>query len=176
MRGQGFTPHVLRATENSITGEMTTVTPQPLEPITLKDNRNWPQVIQAMVDTAHTAGGTAYSIGRNAPYLIAAKTGTAQVASLAQDEDKAPSLEDTPEHLRDHALFIAFAPADEPRIAIAVIAEHAGHGGAISAPIARQVMDMYLLGEVRHRFVPFVPPPRVPASRPTRPAEVTLRP
>jgi penicillin-binding protein 2 len=177
MRGQGYTPHVLRATENSITGEMTTVAPQLLEPITLKDNRNWAQVIQAMVDTAHTAGGTAYSIGRNAPYLIAAKTGTAQVASLAQDEDKAPSLEDTPEHLRDHALFIAFAPADEPRIAIAVIAEHAGHGGAISAPIARQVMDMYLLGEVRHRFVPFVPPPRTPLpSRSTRPAEVTLRP
>lgn len=177
MRGQGYRPHILRATEDSISGQITPVGSESLEPIQLKDNRHWAQVIQAMVDTAHTAGGTAYGIGRNAPYLIAAKTGTAQVAALAQDEEKAPSLEDTPEHLRDHALFIAFAPADEPRIAIAVVAEHAGHGGAISAPIARQVMDMYLLGEIRHKSVPFVPPPKAPPPpRPTRPAEVTLRP
>jgi penicillin-binding protein 2 len=60
-------------------------------------------------------------------------------------------MESIPLHLRDHALFIAFAPADNPQIAIGVLAEHGGHGASVAAPIARKVMDMYLLGEVRYR-------------------------
>lgn len=150
MRGKGFKPHVVYATQDAITREVTRVPPEPLEPIELKDNHNWQRVIDAMIDVAHGAGGTAARIGRDSPYRIAAKTGTAQVAAMRQDEKKARSLESTPLHLRDHALFVAFAPADDPKIAVAVIAEHAGHGGSVAAPIARQVMDMYLLGEVRY--------------------------
>jgi penicillin-binding protein 2 len=56
-----------------------------------------------------------------------------------------------PKHLRDHALFIAFAPLDDPKIAVAVIAEHAGFGGTSAAPIARQMIDQYLLGKVLFR-------------------------
>jgi penicillin-binding protein 2 len=165
MRGGGFRPHTLRVIEDPITKQRETVTPEPLERIELKDNRNWRTVISAMEDVTHSPSGTANRIGRDAPYRIASKTGTAQVASLRQDEVKAPTIEQTPVHLRDHALFIAFAPVDEPRIAIAVIAEHAGGGSAVAAPIARKVMDQYLLGEVRFTSEPaFVPPPPPPTG------------
>lgn len=163
MRGKGFTPHVVYATQDAITKAVTPVAPIPLPPIVLKDNRNWQRVIDAMIGVVHGAGGTAARIGRDAPYTIAAKTGTAQVATMRQDEKKARSLEATPEHLRDHALFVAFAPADDPKIAIAVLAEHAGHGGSTAAPVARKVMDMYLLGEVRYN-------PGAPAAAPAPPA------
>jgi penicillin-binding protein 2 len=165
MRGGGYKPHTLRVIEDPITKQRENVTPEPLERIELKDNRNWRTVISAMEDVTHSPSGTANRIGKDAPYRIASKTGTAQVASLRQDEAKAPTLEQTPVHLRDHALFIAFAPVDEPRIAIAVIAEHAGGGSAVAAPIARKVMDQYLLGEVRFTGEPaFVPPPPPPTG------------
>lgn len=164
MRGEGFTPHVLRAARDPASGNSTDGDLNRLSPVVLSDSRHWDKVIQAMIDTAHQPGGTAYRVGSSAPYLIAAKTGTAQVAGLSQEDRVARSLEQTPLHLRDHALFIAFAPADDPQIAIAVLAEHAGHGGAVSGPIARKVMDQYLLGEVRFES----PPPVVPAlTRPT---------
>ncbi len=169
MRGGGYRPHTLRVIEDPITKQRESVTPEPLERIELKDNRNWRTVISAMEDVTHSPSGTANRIGKDAPYRIAAKTGTAQVASLRQDEAKAPTLAQTPVHLRDHALFIAFAPVDEPRIAIAVIAEHAGGGSAVAAPIARRVMDQYLLGEVvftgEPAFVPPPPPPLPPGTR-----------
>ncbi|MGH8443964.1 MAG: penicillin-binding protein 2 [Solimonas sp.] len=148
MRGDGFKPHVLHATEDPITRKLVEVQPEALEKIDLKDNKNWDVVIAAMESVAQEPGGTAYAVGKGAPYRIAAKTGSAQVAGLRQDEKKAPRQEDLPLNLRDHALFIAFAPADAPRIAIAVMAEHGGHGASIAAPIARQIMDQYLLGYV----------------------------
>ena len=92
-------------------------------------------------------GGTAYGIGRTSPYRIAGKTGTVQVVAMRQDEVEARSLESTPEHLRDHALFVAFAPIDDPQIAVAVLAEHSGHGGSAAAPVARAVMDAFLLDD-----------------------------
>ncbi len=147
MRGGGFKPHVLHAVEDPITKGIDVVQPEPLEQIELADNQNWNVVIDAMVEVAHSPAGTAYRIGKDSPYRIAGKTGTAQVAGLKQDE-AAPELEDTPLRLRDHALFIAFAPAEDPKIAVAVIAEHAGHGGSTAGPMARVVMDQYLLGEV----------------------------
>lgn len=160
MRGAGFKPHVLLVTEDPITRQREQYVPEPLDRIELKDNRHWTKVITAMEEVTHSPSGTGYRIGRDAPYRIASKTGTAQVASLRQDEKVAPTLAETPLHLRDHALFIAFAPVEEPRIAVAVIAEHAGGGGAVASPIARQVMDQYLLGEVRYgRAAP--PPPTV---------------
>jgi len=91
----------------------------------------------------HGARGTARRIGEDSPYRIAGKTGTAQVYGLKQEEKyDAESIE---EKLRDHSLFIAFAPAGEPRIAIAVIVENGGSGGAVAAPIARTIMDAWLV-------------------------------
>ncbi len=143
MRGRGFRPHMVHATQDPATGADTPVAPQPLPPIELRD---WDRVVHAMEVVAHEQGGTAYGAMHDAPYRVAAKTGTVQVAALAQDEEVAPKQEDVPEHLRDHALFIAFAPADAPKIALMVLVEHAGGGGGrIAAPIARQVMDAWLL-------------------------------
>jgi penicillin-binding protein 2 len=97
-------------------------------------------------------GGTAASVGAGSSYNIAAKTGTAQVVAIKQGAKyNAGSID---ERHRDHALFIAYAPAEDPKIAVAVIVENGGHGGSAAGPIARKVMDYYLLGKE----------PNVPAS------------
>ena len=88
-------------------------------------------------------GGTAAFLS-NAPYSIAAKTGTAQVFGLAGGEY---IEEDLPEHLKDHALFIAYAPAEKPKLAIAIIVENGGHGGSTAGPIAKKIFDYYLLNK-----------------------------
>lgn len=102
-------------------------------------------VRRGMMDVTQP-GGTAASVGAGSPYLIAAKTGTAQVVGIKQNEKYNAS--NVAERHRDHALFIAYAPAEDPKIAIAVIVENGGHGGSIGGPIARKVMDYYLLGKV----------------------------
>ncbi|MET0044308.1 MAG: penicillin-binding protein 2 [Candidatus Thiodiazotropha sp. 6PLUC3] len=106
------------------------------------DPEHWNQVISAMTDVVEGQRGTARSIRSN-EYRIAGKTGTAQVFSVKQDEEY--DEENTAKRKRDHALFIAFAPVESPKIAIAVVVENGGHGGSVAAPIARKVMDSYLL-------------------------------
>lgn len=148
MRGGGFEPHMVHAYEDPLTGAITGVTPKALPPMDADRVKDFETVIASMEAVTHEPGGTAYRIGRDAPYRMAGKTGTAQVAGLSQTEEDAPTLDSTPRHLRDHAWFMAFAPVDQPRIAVAVLAEHAGHGGSVAAPVARQVMDQYLMGKV----------------------------
>lgn len=109
--------------------------------VTLKPAQ-WQTVTDAMIDVVHSQRGTAKLIAPGLDYLIAAKTGTAQVFTVGQNQDYKRMHID--KSLRDHALFIAFAPADNPRIAIAVIAEHGGHGGSVAAPIAKAVINQYL--------------------------------
>jgi penicillin-binding protein 2 len=92
----------------------------------------------------HT-GTAALAVGKNAVYAIAGKTGTAQVFSVGQNEKY--NEKTVAERLRDHSWFIAFAPADHPRIALAVIVENGGWGASAAAPIARKVLDSYLLGD-----------------------------
>ncbi len=104
---------------------------------------NIQDIHQAMIHVVHSARGTAKRIGKNITYQIAGKTGTAQVYTIKQDEKY---NEDEIEFImRDHALFIAFAPADNPKIAIAVIAEHGSHGSSVAAPIAAKVIQQYLI-------------------------------
>lgn len=102
-------------------------------------------VKQGMIDVT-LPGGTAANVGNNAGYAIAAKTGTAQVIGIKQNE-KYNENAINERHL-DHALFIAYAPAEDPTIALAVIVENGKHGGSTAGPIARKVMDYYLLGKV----------------------------
>jgi len=90
--------------------------------------------------------GTGARAFAGAPYVAAGKTGTAQVIAIKQGEKYIESR--VAERHRDHAWFIAFAPADQPRIALAVIAENSGFGARAAAPIARQVFDYFLLGKV----------------------------
>ena len=115
----------------------------PLEQVTVVNPAHWQSVIDAMVRVVHSEHGTARRIGLDARYTIAGKTGTAQVFGIKQNEKYVQA--DVDLRLRDHALFIAFAPADDPRIAVAVIVENGSHGATAAAPVARQVMDRYFL-------------------------------
>ena len=99
-------------------------------------------IIAAMVDVVHDQHGTAKSIGKDINYQIAGKTGTAQVFNIKQEAKY--NENDIDFKLRDHALFISFAPADDPKIAVVVIAENGGHGGSVAAPIAEQVIKHFL--------------------------------
>lgn len=114
----------------------------PLVTVKLNNNAHWDTIINAMYDVVNGARGTARRIKQGAAYKIAGKTGTAQVFSVKQDEKY--DEKNVKEHLKDHALFIAFAPARKPQLAIAVIVENGGHGGSVAAPIARAIFDKYI--------------------------------
>jgi penicillin-binding protein 2 len=111
--------------------------------VVLKNEADWEKMIDAMEAVVHGPRGTAKGIGRNISYRIAGKTGTAQVVGIKQDEEY--DVEKVKERNQDHGLFVGFAPADDPRIAIAVIVENGGGGSSSAAPVARQVLDAYLL-------------------------------
>ncbi|MBN2886118.1 MAG: penicillin-binding protein 2 [Chromatiaceae bacterium] len=111
--------------------------------IELDDPRYWDHAIDGMLAAVETKRGTARRIV-SPDYRIAGKTGTSQVFSIGQSETY--DAESVPEHLKDHALFVGFAPAEDPRIAVAVLVENGGGGGATAAPVARQVIDAYLGG------------------------------
>ena len=142
-RGRWFKPRMLRAIEDPKTKARREVVPELAGNIVVAEQGHWETLVASMIDVVHGEKGTARRIGWNAPYTIAGKTGTTQVKGVGQNE--VYDAEQTPERLRDHALFIAFAPAEDPRIAIAVIVENSGHGSSAAAPIARKVMDQYLL-------------------------------
>jgi penicillin-binding protein 2 len=104
---------------------------------------NWDEVIKGMSQVVESARGTAHRI-RSPDYRIAGKTGTAQVFTIGQKESY--NAAKVSERMRDHALFVAFAPVEDPRIAVAVLVENGGHGGSDAAPVARKVIDAYLGG------------------------------
>ena len=142
--GVSMRPHMVVAMQSPVTGRTVRVAPVVQDRIALKAE-NIAIVKQGMMDVT-LPGGTAASVGANAGYSIAAKTGTAQVIGIKQNA-KYDSRSINERH-RDHALFIAYAPADNPSIALAVIVENGGHGGSAAGPIARKVMDYYLLGKL----------------------------
>ncbi|MDH4125432.1 MAG: penicillin-binding protein 2 [Gammaproteobacteria bacterium] len=141
-RGTRYQPHLVAASENTLTGERTMYPPLKLADIRLNDEQSWDVAIEGMHAVMQGARGTARAAGANAKYEMAGKSGTAQVFSVAQDEEYDEELID--ELLRDHALFVAFAPLENPRIAVAVIVENGSSGSRVAAPIARQLMDTYL--------------------------------
>jgi len=113
--------------------------------VPVKDPQDWQAVLDGMDRVVNGSRGTARRIAVDAPYRIGGKTGTAQVYKLGKDKDY--KNREVPEHLRDHALFIAFAPVDAPRIAIAVVVEHGGAGSKAAAPVARVTLDAWLAQE-----------------------------
>jgi len=141
--GRRVRPHVLRAVRISRNLPEKLVTPEKLPSIGVTKLRYWDDVINGMTNVVHGAHGTARSSGEGAKYRFAGKTGTAQVYSIAQN--KTYDASKLKKELHDHALFVAFAPVKNPRIAIAIIAENAGGGSKVAAPIARQLLDTYLL-------------------------------
>lgn len=110
--------------------------------------RHWDIVFDAMREVVHGRRGTGQRIRRGAKYEIAGKTGTAQVVGIKQDEEYDASKLDA-RHL-DHALFIGFAPYDNPQIAVAVVVENGEHGSSTAAPMARKMFDAYLLDQGEH--------------------------
>jgi penicillin-binding protein 2 len=142
-RGVVFRPHTVRHIQNSQTHALTSLEVEPIGTVPLKP-RNLDLVRDAMVDVLKP-GGTAAWAGAGAPYKIAGKTGTAQVIGIKQNERYDERR--VHERHRDHALFIAYAPAEQPTIALAVLVENGGHGSSSAAPIARKVMDFHILGK-----------------------------
>ena len=114
--------------------------------VSVKDPQDWQAVLDGMDRVVNGLRGTARRIAVDAPYRIGGKTGTAQVYKLGKD--KIDKNEEVPQHLRDHALFIAFAPVEAPRIAIAVVVEHGGAGSKAAAPVARVTLDAWLDQEI----------------------------
>jgi len=141
--GVAFRPHIVRHIQDSQTNALTSIEVEPVERLELKP-QNLALVRDAMTDVLRP-GGTAAMAGAGATYKIAGKTGTAQVVAMKQNERYDEKR--VHERHRDHSLFIAFAPADAPTIALAVLVENGGHGSTAAAPIARKVMDFYLLGK-----------------------------
>jgi len=142
--GTQMRPQLVRQIENAKSGVVIPRPPEIVSTLPIKPE-NLALVRDAMIDVTRP-GGTASRAGAGAPYSIAGKTGTAQVIAMKQGEKYVASR--VAERNRDHALFIAYAPADDPKIAIAVLVENGGHGGTTAAPIARALFDYYLLGKL----------------------------
>ncbi len=143
MRGQRFAPRLVKKVRDPATGTERELPPTPLPPVKVSDPKYWDVIIGGMVGVTNDPAGTARRSQAGAPYRIAGKTGTAQVFSVGQNEKY--NEKDVAERLRDHALFIAFAPADAPKLAVAVLVENGRSGSGTAAPIARKVFDAYLL-------------------------------
>ncbi len=138
-KGKWIQPRMVKTVGNE---EVPLVTEKTPKDIVLSDEKYWDDVIDAMIAVVHSNRGTARKVGDKIDYIIAGKTGTAQVKSIKQDEVYDESK--LAERHRDHAMFAGFAPADDPKIALAVIVENAGSGSATAAPIAQMVFDAYL--------------------------------
>ncbi|MCL1142018.1 penicillin-binding protein 2 [Shewanella gaetbuli] len=134
-KGQRFSPHLLKSTRNE--NETLESPIEELPPIELKNPRNWDIINDAMRQTADKSRFT------DATYTAAMKTGTAQVFSVGQNEKY--DADNIPEHLRDNALIVAYAPYENPQIVLAVVLENAGWGGANAGPLARALLDEYML-------------------------------
>lgn len=149
-RGKWVRPHLARNIEG--------VAPEDADPpadIQLRDPRFWDAAIEGMEQVLHGARGTAKKVGDTAVYRIAGKSGTAQVVAIRQGE-KYDSGKLAERH-RDHALFIAFAPVENPQIAVAVMVENGESGSGVAAPVAKQVLDAWLLdenGQLKAEYAP----------------------
>ncbi|MFZ6687247.1 penicillin-binding protein 2 [Undibacterium sp. SXout11W] len=137
-------PHLVKMTEDPKTRQKTLTVPKESYRIPLKQE-NVDFIKHAMVGVTSVPGGTGYMKFRDAEYVSGGKTGTAQVVGIKKGEKY--NAKTTAERQRDNALYIAFAPADKPRIALAMVVENAGFGAESAAPIARKALDYYLLGK-----------------------------
>ena len=137
-KGKWIRPHLAKTIEG-----VPPVDPNPMPDIVLRDPSNWAKVSHGMQQVVHGARGTARVAGVGAQYLIAGKSGTAQVVAIKQGEKYDRSK--VQERHRDHALFVGFAPADNPQIAVSVMIENGEAGSRVASPVVRKVMDAWLL-------------------------------
>jgi penicillin-binding protein 2 len=146
-RGTRYRPRMVRAVRDVRTGQLRELPPVALPPVKTADPEAWTVAIAGMVDVVNAPHGTArFALSPAPEYKMAGKSGTAQVFTVALTE-RMRKANELAEHLRDHVLFVAFAPADAPKIAVAVVVENApgGGGSGFAGPIARRLLDTYLL-------------------------------
>jgi penicillin-binding protein 2 len=143
-KGVAVQPHLVRSILDGKSGQTISMPLKIAGGMPFKEE-NLEQVRLAMIDVT-LPGGTGSRVGTGAPYLVAGKSGTAQVVAIKQNEKYVESR--VAERHRDHALFIAYAPADDPKIALAIVVENGGHGGSTAGPMVRQILDYYLLGKL----------------------------
>ncbi|MDN6856140.1 penicillin-binding protein 2 [Pseudomonas sp. CAN2814] len=158
-KGKWIRPHLAK----TIDGKPPT-DPDPMPNILLKDPNNWNLVDNGMQQVVHGARGTAHRVGATAAYRIAGKSGTAQVVAIKQGEKYDRSKLN--ERHRDHALFVGFAPADNPQIAVAVMVENGESGSGVAAPVLKQVLDAWLLDESGKLKPEYAPQTTAEAPRP----------
>ncbi|HJL92679.1 MAG TPA: penicillin-binding protein 2 [Woeseiaceae bacterium] len=140
-RGQRYQANLILATQDPINKEKKYYEPIKLNKIHIDQEKHWEEIISAMHNVMQ-GSGTAKNVGKGAPYKMAGKSGTVQVISVGQEEEY--DQESLDERFQDHALFVSFAPLDNPKIAVAVIVENGNSGSRVAAPIAREIMDKYL--------------------------------
>jgi penicillin-binding protein 2 len=140
--------HLLRATRSAFDAPTLPHDPGPVTSMPVRDRGNWQAAIDGMVAVVHGASGTARAIGVDAPFTIAGKTGTAQRVSRREGRDAA----NLAEHLRNQALFVGFAPAEDPQIVVVVVVEGGGSGSRTAAPVARRIFDAW------HALAPMAAP------------------
>lgn len=142
-RGQWHQPHLLKAINDGT--PVASVRPKPaMSDIKLQNSREWKTVIRGMEAVMSGPHGTGRRVGKGSPYTIAGKSGTAQVVNIPQHQHY--SKRELSLRLRDNALFIMFGPANNPTIAVAVVVENGAEGSSAAAPVAKQLLDAWILG------------------------------
>ena len=143
-KGDAKTPHLFRASKHNFLDEIN-LPQSDSATVVLKNQNNWDLVREAMVQVVHGRSGTARSSTLANGIIFAGKTGTAQVSSVDRELELQP--DEIPVHLRDHSLFVGYAPAENPAIAIAVVIENGGSGSRVAAPIAKRLVDKFFAGK-----------------------------
>ena len=141
-RGVRHKPYLVRGLHDPATGITALRETDSLDAVRVSKEEHWDAIIDGMVGVITDPRGTARALGVNAPWPIAGKSGTAQVFTVAQNARYNEA--EISERMRDHALFVAFAPVDDPRIAVAVLVENGKSGSGVAGPIARKVIDAYM--------------------------------
>ena len=160
-KGEVFQPRLVTGIRSPVTGQTETIAPVALPHVKGGTPEQWTIIMEGM--RATMVRGTARAISTSAAYNMAGKTGTAQAYSVSRTQRLDRAVE---ERLRDHSWFIAFAPAENPQIAVAVLVENGGFGASAAAPIARKIMDAYLLPRLQR---PATEDPPAPAATPSAP-------
>ena len=141
MRGVYMKPRVVKASRNHNADELTLVSSETGESLPVVNKKHWESVIDSMVEVTKGPRGTARALGKKLPFDVAGKTGTAQVFGIKQNQKY--DVEMLEKKLQDHALFIGFAPADNPEFVVVVVAENGGSGSKVAAPMARKMIEQY---------------------------------
>jgi penicillin-binding protein 2 len=139
--GDRYKPRLVVATEDGVTGAKTRVPSTTLPTTTAATENQWAAIHAAMAGVVTQPRGSGFATFNSASYTVAGKTGTAQVFTIAQEAEY--DEDEVAERLRDHGLFIAYAPAEEPTIALAIVVENGGGGSRAAAPVARKILDAY---------------------------------